>query len=464
MSYKINFFIIFIIIATISCSLGCGSGSKNNNSKSSSLNSTPTHISGYGNLLGRIFDSAKVPVSNAKIEYSPDTSSINSTYSGHSDSNGYYSFEAPPGTGVIKVTGAGGTVIYEHIPVTVVQNGNTIIKFPEGQKAAFTLAQLNTTINETVTNNSRWGTVALTIPGSTEIVYFNFVINDKWVIKNTPIEAQPAEQNGQNITISFSLDLGVNDSTDVTSAQCSMDISSYILDDKPAGKFTSFIGEEQFIVSSGTYGIYEDIENARISNTNEFKDIMPGKYNNGMVYESTASHDLSKIPNQDCKKNECVLAAVSNSLRLLKNKFKLNIPESFMEINSLKKPLKWTSAGCDISKWISLKRNYTCSYIQTETTKDFRRIFKAIKEGKDVEIQGGQLDGNLEHVAMIVAITALDNGGYSIKIADDTKQDKDGGFVIREIKWYWGDNDILHGFWPAPYPMYFRKFVIESPN
>ncbi len=103
------------------------------------------------------------------------------------------------------------------------------------------------------------------------------------------------------------------------------------------------------------------------------------------------------FPNQKAGLNECVPAALSNSLKWLNKKHNLGMKDEDLSIASMKKAVKWQPTGAG-EQWASLKKKFRPDLITT-TTQQIEEVVKAFERKCDVELEAG------DHVAALVGIT-----------------------------------------------------------
>ena len=178
------------------------------------------------------------------------------------------------------------------------------------------------------------------------------------------------------------------------------------------------------------------------------------------------------FPNQECGRNECVPAAVSNSLKFLNKRNDLGIPEKEISIDALKKPTGWRRQDGSPDNWQEGKKNYVESEnkksgkkkypiettVPNQPTKYAEKIFDAIRRGCDVEIIANH------HCVAVTGAQRLRNGKYSLDLTHDPIQGPPRGDAITETVTYNPNtNTVLDG---APFIAgeKIRLVVIECPK
>lgn len=307
--------------------------------------------------------------------------------------------------------------------------------------------QLDFDLDGTITTNSDWGEVDLTFTGSTDILYFNLAINGTWQVQNIPVLS--IEGSGVSQAMRYCFDLGVAPGTDVTTLNYDYTLTTTTQASMPGGSYPASVQDRSVIMYSGVAGV--DIPPL----------LAPAPLVGGEAKGGGCVHP--NLPNQECGKDECVPAAVSNSLQFLNTKYKLGIAAGDITINKMKqatnwgsktmasapgpgvdrvlspypasKPDPWTKKGCWIdhdnnaaagekNAWWEDKDAYMKAHnlpITTTKVTSMAEIYKEVCRCQDVELMGDW------HAAAIVGITPLAGGKYSIDVAHDTKQGQAGG-------------------------------------
>ena len=162
--------------------------------------------------------------------------------------------------------------------------------------------------------------------------------------------------------------------------------------------------------------------------------------------------------------NECGPAAVLNRLLWLRTNFDLSMPDQFLAMDSMKTALNWGPTrvtppyqGYLPGVLVGDKDQFMFDHdlpIQTIQTTNFNLVFDALAKGYDIEIS---MSG---HVAVVVGLTALNNGKYVITLQDDSLQDFEGGLARYPVV-YDPATDTLDG---SPWGRSVGEFIIERPS
>ncbi|UCH78835.1 MAG: hypothetical protein JSU81_02475 [Candidatus Coatesbacteria bacterium] len=306
--------------------------------------------------------------------------------------------------------------------------------------------QLDFTVEGMARKDSPWGSVVLNLmqpgefPGSGPL--FNLAVNSRWVIQNVPVLFDP-QGGGKIISYTYYFDLDVPYGTDVTELEYAFDLTPDVRATMPDDLRKGSVADRSFIMSSGVKG-----EKLVIGS--------PPEVEKGAMTEYWG-HLGVDFPNQDCGPMECVPAAVSNSLHFLNAKFNLGMPESQMDIISMKQATGWDN-GCT-GDWPEKKGEWTGTHnypITTRTETDLFKILDEMKRGQDIEAR------STRHCAVLVAIGRMANGKWVLYVAHDTKQGVEGGSSIDKVIYdpTTGQYEGAPGFHGLP-P---RPFVIECPK
>ncbi len=299
-----------------------------------------------------------------------------------------------------------------------------------------TFYQIDYTLDEDVQVDSELGHVAIEYTGKAEPEYFNLNVNDEWVIENVPI--LPVEGVGELQTVYLDFPLGVEPGTEVLEIEHGASLTSDVKTEKP--KKNHSLGALTALVMIYN-GQDEDTALASAEVKKEIGDEIDG--------DNWGVHG-SKFPNQEAKKNECVPAAVANSLKFLKDKNAATlggVADGDIDSTAIGGAVGYTEAGGTKgangkATWPGKKNKYMKdkkipirttavpaeqSFSGEATAADCDKALQAVKDGKDVELQGRN------HCAAIVGMAKLKNGKYVIYVAHDTEQGKEGGQKVQKI-------------------------------
>jgi len=315
--------------------------------------------------------------------------------------------------------------------------------------AELTFEQMDFDLDGEITENSSWGYVTLTFDGSPDVIYFNLVVDSRWVIQNIPVLSTEGEGIKQAQTVAF--DLGVADGTKVSEIEYSFTLNNDIIDEKPDYTQTSPVTDGLIVFYSGFTGeVYE---------TKKPPPPPPELSCDKHRVKDWAMHK-DKFPNQECGEKECVPAAVSNSLKFLNSKYNLGLTDEQTGIGKMKDATGWSSGyGCDKDNWWTQKNEYMMNNhypITTTQTNKFDDVLQAIKDGKDVELSYDS------HCVAVVGIAKIEDGNYILLIAHDKAQNDDSekGRAKPEIIKYDSTTKTFSGTdWAGKS---FNYFVIEA--
>ena len=316
--------------------------------------------------------------------------------------------------------------------------------------------QMDFNLDGATYKDTDWGSVDFTFTGEEPIMYFNLAVNGGWQVQNVPVLS--IEGVGVRQSISFAFDLGVPSGTDVTSLNYGCTFTDTTIDSMPDETEAADVFDWEVVVSSGAAG-------------EEIPALEPAKPLVGGAVVNVTICPHANFPNQECGLNECVPAAVSNSLKFLNKKHKLELNDNDLSIAKMKEATKWEPDGCWIDSddsrpentsknaWWQDKKAYMESNNISVTTRkitDVSKLAAEIDAGQDIELQGDW------HTAAVVGITALWGGWYGIDVAHDTKQGQNGGtktetiFYDPSTKKFTGSPGFFDG-------SSFRYAVVECP-
>jgi len=267
-------------------------------------------------------------------------------------------------------------------------------------------SQMDFNLDGNITTDSSWGAATIVYEPDGAIMYINLVVNETWVIQNLPL--MPV---GNEFVLDF--DLGVENGTEVTQLEYAYNITTSQLVTMPSDFQIANVTDGSVVMYSGEIG-----ETANFS--------IPGALIGGLPVD-WAWHDEDDIFNQPCGLGECVPAAISNSLKLLKKKHNLNMKDVDISIAKMKGATGWQAGpprGAPFGWWNTKKTNVDknlpiVTTIYDETV-DLDKIIKEIRRGQDVELR---VPG---HAAMVTGIIKLANGKYIFGVAHDTNQGPSG--------------------------------------
>jgi hypothetical protein len=295
--------------------------------------------------------------------------------------------------------------------------------------------QLDVNFDNDKHQKNPWGYVDVAYLGSAGTLYFNLAVEGNWRIRNVPV-LSPEGPLAPHV-MSFAFDLGVSEGTKVKYVSYAAGLTGAPLDAMPTAPLV--LAE----VKSAHYRLFtgggEPIAYTPPAPAQQ------GGEGEGPIYEHRG------FPNQEAKKDECVPAAVSNSLQWLNKTYNLSIPAGQMTLEQMKVATAWKkeNGGCDWNKWPETKRKYMEDNRIPVTTEEldamqFAKVVDAMKNGCDVEI------GINHHTAAITGIQKLAPGAepkdpdYALVLTHDKDQDANGGRVSEPVT-YDKDFGKFHG-------------------
>ena len=310
--------------------------------------------------------------------------------------------------------------------------------------ASFKFEQLNLDVNDQKTQNSAWGAVTMTFDGAADILYFNLAVGNRWVIRNIP--AFSPQGLGAPHTYVYGFDLGVEDGTNVSRLSYAFDLGYSPSASMPAEYQKAPVADRDVVFASG----FLEADALVLQNP-------PAAEVGGSVVDSAYHPGI--FPNAGAGKNECVPAAVSNSLRFLNDKYGLGLSEEQTKVATMKDATGWKRGGCSY-EWYKAKDNYMKTRKYPITTRKVSascgQIINEIKEGRDVELC------TKTHCAAVVGIAKLKNGKFALYVTHDTEQGETGGEMTEKIMYdpkagkLEGSPGLFHG-------SSILYFVVEAP-
>lgn len=311
---------------------------------------------------------------------------------------------------------------------------------------------VNFDLDDTLYSDTTWGAVDLTFTGDSDILYFNLAINSTWQVVNIPV--QSIEGAGITQTMSYYFDLGT------LGGSISYDyvLSNSVLPGMPGGSIAGTANQKTEVISSG------------VRETAIPPLAAPAPLVGGAVADNT-KHKNEGFPNQQCHKNECTVAAISNSLQFLKKQFKLTVDDSELTIGKMKTAANWDNDGCWIdhndgrpagqkNAWWEDKNAYMKSKkipVSTRKITDISKLVAEIDLHQDIELQGDW------HTAAIVGITKENDGKWTLDIKHDKDQDNDSAGLTTETITYNPATGILSGSPGFFNGSTFRYAIVECP-
>ncbi len=278
--------------------------------------------------------------------------------------------------------------------------------------------QLDFNVEGMPMKDSPWGSVVLNLvqpgafTGSGPLL--NVAVDNRWVIQNVPVLFDP-KGGGEVISYTYYFDLGVPYGTDVAELEYAFELTADVRLTMPNDFRKASVADRSFIMSSGIRG-------------ESLLPIPPLVTEKGDRVVGQMWANLGYFPNQECGVNECVPAAVSNSLNFLNGKYNLGMSTPQMDIITMKQATGWDN-GC-AGNWPDNKDAWMKKYnypITTRTETNFDQIINDVKAGQDVEVYSPV------HCAAVRAIGKMADGRYILYVAHDTKQGEKGGLRIEKV-------------------------------
>ncbi len=299
------------------------------------------------------------------------------------------------------------------------------IEFYEGRKslvfpadAAARFEQVNWNLDGVVTPDSEWGSLDLTFSGSDEVQYLNLSVNGSWQVQDLPLLSVGGTSGPKTMNIMF--DLGVPSGVPVGNINYGYTITRQPQYAVPPSTRAAVVGDRDF-------ELYNGLEPGTIAGNPE-----PATPMKGDKADKSAKHS-KPFPNQECGKNECVPAAVSNSLQFLNSQHSLGMDAGAIDIGDMKSATGWTAGGCGYN-WYNLKAAWMAEKNLPINTSaklasagiNMDDVISDIQNGKDVELVATSPKGG-GHCVAVTGCTKNADGTYSVTISHDTEQGKAGG-------------------------------------
>ncbi|MBN1966432.1 MAG: hypothetical protein JW910_17410, partial [Anaerolineae bacterium] len=319
-------------------------------------------------------------------------------------------------------------------------NGKLINGFvAEWAEAASTttakFSQTDFLLEDVPTIDSEWGELEVTYDASSGngVQYLNLSLDGEWVMQNVPVR-DPDAGGEVTLVVPFAVTGDPEPGEEWVESFFDVFVTIEPLAEMPGGNYLCTVGDGQFTMDSGEDGVALVYSGPT---TDPLWWINSG-------YTDAAFHPWGRIVNQDCGKNECAPAAVSNSLKMLK----ASNPQAMSGLadndlgtgtmrgacgtsagGSPAGPPDTAGAWWNLKKaWMNARENYP---IKTDMVTDKSKmddIMQAIRDGKDVELR---IPG---HVMMVTGVVKLADGTYVLEVAHDTNQGAAGGTVIELVK------------------------------
>ena len=312
-----------------------------------------------------------------------------------------------------------------------------------------TLHQVAMVGDDFVYLHSGWGQAELTFNGSAELQYFNLTVNDSWVAQNVPVLSRMGADVAQ--TIHFKIPLGVF-GIPLVQVNAGQSLTPEPVVTKPPFD----IG-----VSVGLFAekLFSGLQDQGLEYST------PENLVGGTVVRHTVS--LPSFPNREQGRNECVPAAILNSLNFLNQHHSLSIDPAELTMEKMRAAVDWNFDGAPVDDvnnitWVRNKQRYMAAKefpITTTVTKDPQQAMNALSNRCDVEIS---MTG---HAAAVVGMTDLGNNRYSLDLAHDIRQGEDGGTIVETVILDMNQQKLeFSSMFGSNWTPYMLAFVIECPS
>ncbi|MCB1187189.1 hypothetical protein KDL29_08500 [bacterium] len=340
-------------------------------------------------------------------------------------------------------------------------------RVPYEQIPDFTLQffQVDHEIDNDVQDNSDFGQVAVEFTGRDHPRYFNLNVDGTWVLQNIPVI--PFAGVGVKQTVTFSYPLPVVPGDEITQISYGATMSDGLQASAPAVQFSKDAQSTQVRMFNGQATATE---------------LTAGVASVAIGTAVDGSHWAVQgmaFPNVDADANQCVPAAVANSLALLKQGHPTemgSVPDSVLSLAEISSAVGF-SAGSGTAgingkaSWPALKSRHLednqvpvatmavplqQGYSGNISAADCELALQAIADGKVVELQGSG------HAAAVTAMARLDDGSYAIYVVHDALQGEVGGQLVEQLFYDPAALDpVAHGAWGFDGRNLFG-FVIEA--
>lgn len=280
--------------------------------------------------------------------------------------------------------------------------------FPQGcgpQVLNVTFSQVNVDFDDVAMPFSPWGSVDITYVGGNQYLFVSLWVNGQPAIQNAPLLSTAGPGIEQTSTINFPIS---DRPGPISGFRANFGVTLQPIIGPPPSIGVAQVQQRDVIMRGGA-----------IDFQMELTEPLPVQAPPPLT---AAFARASLLPNQEVQRNGCAPGAISNSLKYLKARHRLDIPDERISVQALKEPLEWGPRGCPYPDWIDNKAAYAAQWgITTRTTTDPAEALAALERGCDVELC------NIRHVAAISGIVRLGMGKWAIWVVHDTKQGADGG-------------------------------------
>lgn len=311
--------------------------------------------------------------------------------------------------------------------------------------------QLNFDYDGDITLLSDWGAMDLTFNGTIDPLYLNLTVDTAWVIENLLV--LNLRNVGDLQTHRYWFSLGVPEGIQVSTINYGYTLTN-APSSKPSLTNTSSVTQDYYNIKSGSTGGLT----GGVTKHSSSKKIIGGTPTRPPVKHKN-------FPNQLCGSNECVPAAISNSLKFLEDRHNIIFPGP-IDIASMKTAVGWVSGGAPRRIWVERKKAAMKSRKFPITTRivesrDIGRIEKEIFNGEDVELD---LDwvGNGAHALCVNGYADLGSARHQLWVSHAKKQTMLPGDTVTEITIYNAQTKKWEG--PLSNGTTDFYFVVECPT
>lgn len=319
-------------------------------------------------------------------------------------------------------------------------------------------------------DNSEYGSARLRYDGNPAeglagVQYVNLSVGGVWVLRNTPVLSDAGA--GEN-RVNFTFDLaaaGGSRGVRVPTLSYGLSVTSGLLSDMPASDQPASVGKREVAYGFG-------LDDRPPGDPPEVLPPAPAPVapTGGPAGVDKTHKHKKTVPNQTTPKDQCVSAAISNSLQYLNSQNNLMMPADKISIEGVRTGCGFGDGSVNVD-WVAAKIEYTTRAglpIKTVITTSFAEAMKAIDDDCDVEIQAARKQGFgfAGHVAAVQSITENADGSYNIFVQHDMNQNSNSADDLTDVdEMYYDPTQPNAKIEQGTYfnGMKFQRFVIECP-
>jgi hypothetical protein len=265
---------------------------------------------------------------------------------------------------------------------------------------------------------SDWGQVTLSYDDPGIAQYLNLNVDGNWVVQNVcvPTGLPAGGGGGGGCAVNLKFDLGVADGTQVNSLNYGYSLTTEPATSVPEIQGSAAVTQRDYQI--GGEGGY-DLGGADKPTHSPQKDAAPNGPKTIAIIPG-----LGGFVNQPQGPNECAPGAISNSLKYLKSRGKVQGLND--DISDIKPIIGWGADGAP-ADWPTRKKNHfenkTGQRVNTRFIEAPLTLAKAmdlinqLKDGQDIEVD---LKG---HVEVLVGLALNKDGTVDLVLADDDQKD-----------------------------------------